>query len=580
MFWKFAQTMTIPSKDYGLIPFKPWGVQQHFIEAVASSIEDGVHEFVVLKGRQMGVTTVSMGFDAYWCLRHSGLQGQFSANSDENRDYFRDVLTEMYKTLPTKYKYGLRLNNRTGMAWANGSRLMFQTVGILGKVGRGRGLNFHHGTEMGEWRNPEAVGSLRAAFSERHPHRLFIWEGTAKGHNHFYDMWREAEHATTIKQIFLGWWRHTQYKLTEADKAFHVYWDGTLTADERAWAREIKRRWGVELTAGQWAWYRWKFAESMMQNELLMLQEYPTLPEHAFQASGQPFVGHAAIAQLTSDLDDAPQPSHYRYTFGPTIEQTIVKPTTPELAQLTVWEDPDPHGVYIVAADPAFGASAASDRYCCSVWRATKYRNPADDQVYDRLVQVASFVTTELGMHQFAWVTVHLAGTFMPSFFILELNGPGLAVWQELERLRDLGWGTGARGKVQDVMAGVNHYFWRRPDSMGKGAAWQFKTSPRLKFGILCRLRDQLMQGSITIREPEFVQELLNVRQTGDRFISGHAHDDRVMAAAMAVEHWSAQVLPYLVENPVHTQEDAQEDPVPAHERAVALFFRRIGMQR
>ena len=571
-FEKFSSTMVIPSKDFGLIPFRLWGIQKYYISELCRAHEEGKKEIVVLKCRQIGITTCSMAWDAYWTLRHKGIQAQFNSNSDENRDYFRDVLSELYKSLPPKYSYPLRLNNRSGMAWANGSRLLFQTVGVKkgGKLGRGRGLNYCHSTEMGEWQSGEAIASLRSAFSERHPAAMFLWEGTAKGFNHFYDMWMDAQRATSIHPIFLGWWRHPEvYSVERKSKQFQVYWDGRLTADERAFQREITRRYQTEISEEQWAWYRFHLAEKKMGDMIMMHQEYPTLPEHAFQASGQPFIGYAAQGKLREKLSDAPEPAYFRYEFGPLFEKTEIVESNEEMAHLKVWEEPDPNAYYVIAADPAYGASAASDRYVCSIWRVTR----------TKMIQVASFVAVELTMNQFAWVTCHLAGAYMPSFFILELNGPGMAVHQEIERMKSLGWGTAQRTQINNALGGIQNYLWRRPDSMGSGVNWQWRTTPRTKIWILNRLRDQLIQGNVIVREPELVDELGDIRQDGDKFrTEGRAHDDRVIAAALAVEHWSANALPVLDGLPVKEEElDISEMP-NAHERALATFFRRHGI--
>jgi hypothetical protein len=582
-FLKFAATMAIPSKDEGLVPFRLWSVQRYFIRELCAAIAQDQREIVVLKARQLGATTVAMAWDAYWCLRHPGMQGQFNSNADDNRDYFRDVLAELYRTLPAKFSYPLRLDNKHGMAWTNGSRLMFQVMarqGVkAGKMGRGRGLNYLHSTEMGEWENPEAIGSLRSAFSERHPARLAIWEGTAKGYNIFYDMWQEAETAITQHAIFLAWWRHEGYRLqpevykTDA-KIFNVYWDGRLNADERAWQRELDRRYHVTLTPEQWAWRRWKLNEKFMGHATLCDQEFPTLPEHAFQASGQPFMAHALLAKLRDKLDDAPPATTFRYTFGPTIERTEVFPASAELAHLTVWEEPSPHAYYVVAADPAYGASPDSDRYICSVWRASR----------SSLVQVASFVATEIAMYQFAWVCCHLAGAYSrptaPAFFILELNGPGQSVQQEIDRLMHFGWGTDSQPGLLSALGSIQAYVRRRPDSMGVGAAWQWRTRPNNKLGLFTRLRDLLLQEAMVVREHGLVTELTGIRQTGTAIGgSGRLKDDRVVTAALAAEMYTAQALPQLDGLPPAPEETPVQDMPPAEERAMQLFFHRIGVR-
>jgi hypothetical protein len=576
-FRAFSSHVVIPSKDAGLIPYRPWGTQRYLIEQIFRGLEDDIHDFVVLKPRQVGASTAMWVFDPFWCLRNKGIQGELIADADDNKEFARDVLSEVVKTIPVKYSYPIRINNRTQIAWSNGSRLLYQVAGTKesgGKrLGRSRGLNFVHATEVAYWGNPQAIDSLQSALSETHPLACYLWESTANGFNHFQEQYTIATRATTSRAIFIPWWRHELYELKESAKAYRVYWDGKLTGEERAWQREITRVWQVELTPGQWAWYRWRFAEKHKSNQLIMHQEYPTLPSHAFQASGQSFLGAAVMADLREKLSDAPPPTYYRYTFGATIEACRLEPTSASMAELTVWEEPDDstQAHYIIACDPAYGRGADADRSAITVWKAQR----------TRLAQVAEFVSDQCEQHQFAWVSMHLCGAYQRAYHILEINGPGMGVWSEEQRLLQYGWGTARQAELQNVLGGIQHYIYRRPDSMGGGMNWQWLSNDRGHSQIWARLRGCLVQGQMTVRSSLLVAELGQVRQDQDRYeAQGSAHDDIATTAALACEMWSEQVLPLLHTIPEMSQAERADgkppEAPPAHERAFREFLDEI----
>src|SRR5262249_52383537 len=148
----------------------------------------------------------------FWMSRYPGLQGLTAADSEENTMYFRDLVLAMLEALPeASPELGvpdLRSRNRMAVTWQNQSRLLLQTVGprTYKRLGVGRGLAFCHGTEVGSWANDKGLTYLRAAFSELHPAALYVFESTARGRNFFMDLWDDAADATTMRQVFLGWW--------------------------------------------------------------------------------------------------------------------------------------------------------------------------------------------------------------------------------------------------------------------------------------------------------------------------------------------------------------------------------------
>src|SRR5439155_10075023 len=208
-----------------------------------------------------------------------------------------------------------RLDNMRVMAWENTSRLLFQTAGVRTgrRLGIGRGFAWGHGTEVPLWQNPHAITYLRTRFSDSHPARCLLFEGTARGKNWWYDVWTEAASAADILRIFLACWMREDYSLAPDTDAYRQYWDGRLTSRERHWASEIGRRYKRQLTPGQWAWRRFYVAEKAGGDERTADQEMPMLPEDAFEATGISFLSLEAIRSARRAVKSAPVVQHWRY---------------------------------------------------------------------------------------------------------------------------------------------------------------------------------------------------------------------------------------------------------------------------
>ena len=66
MFYDFLTKITIDSKELGSAPLDPYFGQRLFLDSVFDGLENDVHWFVVLKARQLGITTVSLALDIFW----------------------------------------------------------------------------------------------------------------------------------------------------------------------------------------------------------------------------------------------------------------------------------------------------------------------------------------------------------------------------------------------------------------------------------------------------------------------------------------------------------------------------------
>jgi hypothetical protein len=574
-FYKFCSELKIETKEEGLKKMgNLLGTQTYVMEEIQKGLDNDIHFFVILKGRQLGITTISLALDLYWQFTHPGWQGTLVADTEENRDMFRSTLAMYMDGLPKEYKIPLVAHNRNQMVLKNRSRLFYQIAGNKSRLGQGKAITYLHGTETASWGNEEGLASLIASLAEKNAERLYMFESTAQGFNMFHDMYKTAKRAKTQRAIFCGWWRNEYYTVPADSNIYKVYWDGKLTGEEKEWHKDIKKLYGFEINSRQMAWWRWKMAEGI-KDDALMYQEFPPTEDYAFVMTGSSFFSHtrcteAAKKSKTTDCD------YYRYAFGQLFQDTEVLKSSERLGTLKVWEEPIDSAYYVIGADPAYGSSDWADRFCIQVYRCYA----------DGLDQVAEFATSELNTYQFAWVIAHLAGAYKNSTLNLEVNGPGQAVINELRNLKRLATSMGgATGRdLMDVLGSMTNYIWRRNDTLGGlSNSIGYLTTSNSKERMLQYMKDYFERGMMGILSMDTLEEMKGiVREGGFLGAPGRGKDDRVIASALAAVAYAEQIQPRLIAHKLsrHVSE-AQEAYSPeqiAVGRNVSDYLKRIGM--
>ena len=534
-FWEFCACLRVDTKERGEILLTQnniSGTQRYFIEEIAKGINSGIHTFVALKGRQVHITTICLALDLYWLGKYPGVHGSLVTNTEEVRDGMRNTLTTYIEGLPSKYKHTIKANNRYQLIYKeNRSQFSYQVAGTRKNpnLGRSKGISFLHGTEVAFWGDPEGIASLESSLAEINPHRLFIWETTANGYNHFLDMWEDAKTAHTRKAIFIGWWRNEFYTIKKTNRLFDVYGDSRLSPTERKWVNDIKRIYNFEINTEQMAWWRWKMNE-VIKDEDMMYQEFPPTEEYAFILSGSQYFNSA---RLNDEMKRANKlsPQLFRFNLRDRFEDTELDACSEKFATLRIWEFPKPGGYYAVGADPAYGSSSWADRFCVSIWRCYA----------DGMDQVAEFNTAELNPYQFAWVTAYLCGAYKNSILNLEINGPGQGVWAEFQNMKRTAASMGSAGQgMMDVIANIQHFLYSKNDSLsGIPTAYHSQTTYQSKELMMSLFKDGFERGSSRVASVGLLDEMRNViRSDGDLGAPGRGKDDRVIASALAHVAW------------------------------------------
>ena len=577
-FYAFCSQLRIETKEQGLRKMDTLlGTQTYVMDEIAKGLADNVHFFVILKGRQLGITTISLALDLYWHFINPGLQGTLTTDTEENRDMFRSTLAMYMDGLPKEYKIPLIGHNRNQLSLKNRSRIFYQVAGLRakGSLGRGKAITYLHGTETSSWGDEEGLASLLASLAENNPDRMYLFESTARGFNMFHDMYTTAKKARTQRAIFCGWWRNQFYSADPAGDVYKVYWDGKLTPEEKEWVKDIKKLYNVEINSRQMAWWRWKMHEGI-KDDALMYQEFPPTEDYAFVMTGTSFFSNARCTDAAKEAKRL-SPAMYRYAFGQLFQDTEVLKSTERLATLKVWEEPVANGYYVIGADPAYGSSDWADRFCIQVFRCYA----------DGLDQVAEFATSELNTYQFAWVIAHLAGAYKGSVLNLEINGPGQAVYNELSNLRRMAAANANPliGKgLMDVLGSMQNYIWRRNDSLsGPANSKGWMTTASTKERMLTYMKDFFERRMMGVYSMELLDEMKTIiRDGGSIMAPGRAKDDRVIAAALATVAFAEQLQPRLIaarETRYVNQQHENDTPEElAIGRNVSNYLKRIGM--
>ena len=576
-FYQFCSQLKIETKEHGLRKMdRLLGTQTYVMNEIAKGLEDDCHFYVILKGRQLGITTISLALDLYWTFTHPGLQATLTTDTEENRDMFRTTLAMYMDGLPREFKIPQVTHNRNALSLRNRSRLFYQVAGLRakGSLGRGKAITFLHGTETSSWGDEEGLASLLASLAETNPNRLYMFESTARGFNMFHDMYVTAKKARTQRAIFCGWWRNELYSADPESSVYKTYWDGRLTGEEKEWNKDIKKLYGYEINSRQIAWWRWKLHEGI-KDDALMYQEFPPTEDYAFVMTGTSFFSNARCSEAARVAKNKKFDA-YRYSFGSNFQDTEVLKSSDRLATLKIWEEPIDTAYYVIGADPAYGSSDWADRFCIQVFRCYA----------DGLDQVAEFATSELNTYQFAWVIAHLAGAYKNSTLNLEVNGPGQAVINELRNLKrqavSLG-GTTGKGLLH-VLGSMTNYIWRKNDTLGgisNSIGWL--TTQGSKERMMNYTKDYFERQMMNVVSMETLEEMKGiVREGGSIHAPGRGKDDRVIAMALACAAYAEQLQPRLLMERLTRQVSHAQECITPEElsvgRNVSTYLKRLGM--
>ncbi len=572
-FFEFLEHVHIDSKEKGgnyCLARGVYDAQHRFLNGVFDGLALDKHDFKVLKSRQLGISTISEALFVFFLGVIPGIKAGVILDTAPHLKSARLRIKNLISKLPRKLKFPkIKEDSREMLVLDNGSTCDWMAAGVRetqssGGLGRSGGYNVIWASEVSSWKNDEGIQSLIETLSETFPDRLFIWESTARGYNHWRDMWVDAENDDVRQQtIFIGWWAHPLHVIERKDRRFERYGLTEPDASEAETIRQVKLRHDHDITTEQLAWYRWKIDPSReaeageKKGDQYKIQEQPSLAEDSFAQAGSSFFDHIILTDQSRKILTLPKSQNYKYAFGPEFPHTIIMPAPFwRDVQLRVWNPPEVGITYIIAGDPAYGRNPENDRSAAQVLACYA----------DCVEQVAEFASPIVNTQQFAWVLASLAAWYKNVHMIIELDGGGEAVWKEYEGiprlvrspyLRQIATDRG----LHDVFNNVRNYIFNRPDAMtGSGNNWHWKTGNR-KEAIMESFKAHNNAGHVILKSMDMIEEMRTIARDGAAIEApSHKHDDRTVSCAIGIRCWDDQVRHGLIARGITKQkfEDAQ----------------------
>lgn len=278
----------IRTKSGEIVSFKMNRAQTFLHEKLERQRSKGKVRAIIVKGRQLGISTYLQG-RYYWRLwRTTKALSAFILTHDQDAtDNLFGMAQRFHDRLPDPIKPKTKAANAKELVFADtGCGYQVATAGSK-EVGRSQTIQLLHGSEVPSWPNAEShVVSLLTTALAKTPESEGILEATAKGvGNVFHRMCMAAvKGESEYEAIFIPWhWGEDYEEPCPADAPFSDEWV------------EYGQMHGLRWEQLYWAW---KTNRELAQAKSLdpdhicpdFRQEYPATFEEAFQSSGDSFI--------------------------------------------------------------------------------------------------------------------------------------------------------------------------------------------------------------------------------------------------------------------------------------------------
>lgn len=261
--------------------------------------------FNVLKGRQLGASTLIQSLLAHRVLTHGQVRTLIASDVPQNSG--SEGLFGMLELVVEQWPWWLKPKEKfhtknQHIIFANGSRVVVESGKSMkgglqeegqqkGQIGRSKTYSAAHLSEIATWERPEQINNSLLPAVPRTPRTLLARESTAQGRNNYWhEEWNLAAAGDDPRffNVFVPWY-------AEQSKYWLPTPEGWIPADETLQFARRAQEHGprymhrpVDLTKEQLYWYELHYRAAQKREVLFQfLSEYPSEPEEAFQNSGR-----------------------------------------------------------------------------------------------------------------------------------------------------------------------------------------------------------------------------------------------------------------------------------------------------
>lgn len=475
----------IVDKSGKLVPFK--------LNEQQNELVNGLDKYnIVLKSRQLGITSVSCAISLYHAITKPNTTCLLMSYSLESATGIFEKLKQMYYEIPESIRVGLMNNNKKELKFVNGSRIVIATCGTK-DVARGLTITYAHLSEVGFMK--ETVGKQLLAIEQAlTPNGKIVLESTANGLNYFSELWNKAESKESMYKPFFFNWIDDKVMFKDEYEMFAKTWidrHGSLPdVKELNEIERVLKRQGA--TIKQLVWRRLKIANS---SEQTFAQEFPSNPLEAFVTTGSNVFNSAKIHEILSHINNP-------------IPKPIDLPISIKMyygRSFFMWEDVKPNERYYVGVDTSEGLK--QDYSTIIVLNSDGF-------------QVAEFASNDIKPYQFSEVVYDLGIYFNYAYLVVEKASAGHVIVDKLKN----------DYKYKNLH---KHKDYDKRGKMKKRVG--FLTNAKTKPIIINDYVELFETNQIFINSKSLLNEMKLFTFSDGKMAASQGHDDLVLSMAMAI---------------------------------------------
>ena len=335
-----------------------WGwAQRPYVSEVERQYNLGLPvRVMVLKARQLGISTVTEAIVFLWAFLHPGTNGLVVSHKDGQAQELFQMTKRYWETWPHKSLFDVRYNTRRQLQWRETeSNLRILTAKNI-EGARGSTLHAVHASEVAFWDNAELLwGGLEPSIPNRHGTFVCL-ESTANGvGNWFHEEWQRAETGdSAFVPLFFPWYRHPANRL-------YGSWIHELDLDGEERDLLVQGRKEAISEENIFAGLAFRRVEIRKKGIDWFHQEFPSTPEEAFVTTGHPIFAATAVKDCY-DAKTGVDGRLYRNGRGEAVFEADSS------GPVTIFKLPHPEpnpGRYFVGGDPA--ETITGDPACAQV---------------------------------------------------------------------------------------------------------------------------------------------------------------------------------------------------------------------
>lgn len=289
-FRRFAHDcLVIRTKTNGVQPFVLNSVQLDFLARFEKQIKfRGLARFIVLKARQMGLSTLIEALMYWWAIFHSGFKGLVLTHLDSATQELFEMTRRYHNNVPEPFRPKAH-NDSSHELTFRGIESAIKTA-TAGSKNAGHGSTFQglHWSEVSRSPNQDDIVAGVLQTVPDGAGSLIFLESTANGvGDFFHETWQAAVRGENdYEPVFYAWFEMAEYRRSAVGIEF--------TEEEL----DYQALFGVDDE--QLAWRRYtinnKMGKGSFEKRLnLFKEQYPSTAEEAFRSDENSFIAPESV---------------------------------------------------------------------------------------------------------------------------------------------------------------------------------------------------------------------------------------------------------------------------------------------